>query len=184
MREEKMRLFKNILLIVALVFSVSTLSYAKSYTKTKYVKVKKSYRITKWKTKRVPYQSCYYESVPVQYTEYVDVYEKNPAAPVLGAVAGGVIGHQFGGGRGKDLATVVGALAGGTLANQHYGTKHYRKPVTRTRYEQRRVCRTYYKTKRYKVRRWKNIAYYKGKKIVKISKHRLRRIPVKVRISY
>ncbi|ESC46316.1 hypothetical protein SEENP078_01139 [Salmonella enterica subsp. enterica serovar Newport str. RI_10P078] len=28
---------------------------------------------------------------------------------MLGAVAGGVIGHQFGGGRGKDVATVVGA---------------------------------------------------------------------------
>ena len=179
-----MKIIKNILLVSALVFSVSTISYAKSYTKTKYVKVTKRYQITKWKTKEVPYQSCYYETVPVQYTTYEDVYEKNPAAPILGAVAGGVVGHQFGSGRGKDLATVVGAIAGGTLANKQYGTKHYRKPVTRTRYEQRRVCRTYYKTKRYKVRRWKNIGYLNGKKIVKISKYKLKRIPVKVRVSY
>lgn len=39
-------------------------------------------------------------------------------ASVLGAVAGGVIGHQFGGGRGKDVATVVGALGGGYAGNQ------------------------------------------------------------------
>jgi len=176
-----MRILKNILLISALVL---TTSYAKSYTKTKYVKVSKSYVITKWKTKEVPYKSCHYETVPVRYTAYEDVYEKNQAAPVLGAVAGGVLGHQFGGGKGKDLATVVGALAGGTIANNQYGTRHYKRPVTRTRYEQKKVCKTYYKTKRYKVKRYKNIGYLNGKKIVKISTKRLKRIPVKVRVSY
>lgn len=40
----------------------------------------------------------------------------------LGAVAGGVIGHQFGGGRGKDVATVVGALGGGYAGNQIQGS--------------------------------------------------------------
>ena len=176
-----MKIIKNILLISALVLSVS---HAKSYTKTKYVKVTKHVKVLKWRTKEVPYTSCHYENVPVQYTDYEDVYEKNQAAPILGAVAGGVIGHQFGGGRGKDLATVVGALAGGSIANNRYGRKHYRRPVTRTRYEQRRVCNTYYKTKRYRVKRWKNIGYLKGKRITKISKYRLKRIPVKVRISY
>jgi uncharacterized protein YcfJ len=176
-----MKIIKNILLISALVLSVS---HAKSYTKTKYIKVTKSYKTTIWKKKEVPYQKCYYENVPVQYTAYEDVYEKNPAAPIIGGVVGGVVGHQFGGGRGKDLATVVGALAGGTIANNQYGTKHYKRPVTRTRYEQRQVCHTYYKTKRYRVTRWKNIGYYKGKRIVKTTKHRLRRIPVRVRVSY
>ncbi len=33
--------------------------------------------------------------------------ENHIMARLLGAVAGGVIGHQFGGGRGKDVATVV-----------------------------------------------------------------------------
>lgn len=37
---------------------------------------------------------------------------------VLGAVAGGVIGHQFGGGRGRDVATVAGALGGGYAGNR------------------------------------------------------------------
>ena len=176
-----MKILKNILLISALVLSVS---HAKSFTKTKYIKVKKSIKTVVWKTKEVPYQSCHYESVPVTYTDYEDVYENNPAAPIVGGALGGVIGHQFGKGRGKDVATVVGAIAGSVVANNQYGQKHYRKPVTKTRNEQKRVCNTYYKTKRYKVTRWKNIAYLNGKKIVKISKYKLKKIPIKVRISY
>lgn len=37
---------------------------------------------------------------------------------VIGAVAGGVIGHQFGGGTGRDVATVLGALGGGLLGTR------------------------------------------------------------------
>jgi outer membrane lipoprotein SlyB len=37
---------------------------------------------------------------------------------VGGAVVGGVLGHQVGGGRGKDLATVVGAIGGGVAGHQ------------------------------------------------------------------
>ena len=40
------------------------------------------------------------------------------AGAVLGAAAGGVAGHQVGGGRGKDVATVIGALAGAYAGNQ------------------------------------------------------------------
>ena len=36
----------------------------------------------------------------------------------LGAILGGVAGHQVGGGRGKDLATVGGAILGGVAGNQ------------------------------------------------------------------
>jgi outer membrane lipoprotein SlyB len=37
---------------------------------------------------------------------------------VIGSVAGGVLGHQFGGGNGRDVATVAGALAGGYAGAQ------------------------------------------------------------------
>jgi len=40
------------------------------------------------------------------------------AATVLGAIAGGVLGHQVGGGHGKDAATVGGAVVGGLVGNQ------------------------------------------------------------------
>ena len=36
---------------------------------------------------------------------------------VLGAAAGGIIGHQFGGGSGRDVATVIGAVGGGLAGN-------------------------------------------------------------------
>lgn len=58
----------------------------------------------------------------------------------LGAVAGGVIGHQFGGGRGKDVATVVGALGGGYAGNQIQGSMQ--QGDTYTTSEQR--CKTVY----------------------------------------
>ena len=37
---------------------------------------------------------------------------------VLGGIAGGVIGHQVGGGRGKDVATIAGALGGAYAGHQ------------------------------------------------------------------
>jgi uncharacterized protein YcfJ len=41
----------------------------------------------------------------------------DPGAAVLGAIIGGVLGHQVGGGRGKDAATVGGAIAGAAIGN-------------------------------------------------------------------
>lgn len=40
------------------------------------------------------------------------------AGTAIGAVAGGVLGNQVGGGKGKTLATVGGAVAGGVVGNQ------------------------------------------------------------------
>lgn len=37
---------------------------------------------------------------------------------VAGAIIGGLVGHQLGGGNGKTLTTVFGAMAGGSLANR------------------------------------------------------------------
>jgi len=34
-----------------------------------------------------------------------------------GAIIGGIIGNQFGGGSGKDVATILGAIIGGSVAN-------------------------------------------------------------------
>jgi uncharacterized protein YcfJ len=38
---------------------------------------------------------------------------------VLGAIVGGVAGHQVGGGRGNDVATGAGAVVGGLIGNQY-----------------------------------------------------------------
>jgi outer membrane lipoprotein SlyB len=45
-------------------------------------------------------------------------HHNHVGATVAGAVVGGVIGHQIGGGRGKDLATVGGAVAGGYAGHE------------------------------------------------------------------
>ena len=39
----------------------------------------------------------------------------NVPGAIVGAVIGGVLGHQVGGGRGQDIATVGGAIAGGAV---------------------------------------------------------------------
>ncbi len=52
----------------------------------------------------------------------------------IGAVLGGVLGHQIGGGKGKDLATVGGAVAGGVAGHK---IQRHRQERTRT---VERVC--------------------------------------------
>ena len=47
----------------------------------------------------------------------------NIVGAALGAAGGGIIGHQFGGGKGKDLATIGGAIAGGTAGHQMIPTR-------------------------------------------------------------
>lgn len=43
--------------------------------------------------------------------------DANVGGALLGAVIGGVLGHQVGGGRGQDIATAGGAVAGGVLGS-------------------------------------------------------------------
>ncbi|EPX2693112.1 glycine zipper 2TM domain-containing protein [Salmonella enterica subsp. enterica serovar Senftenberg] len=88
-------------------------------------------------TVKTPRQEC--RNVTVTHRRPVQD-ENRIAGSVLGAVAGGVIGHQFGGGRGKDAATVVGALGGGYAGNQIQGSMQESDTYTTT--QQR--CKTVY----------------------------------------
>jgi uncharacterized protein YcfJ len=56
-----------------------------------------------------PKQRCWVEAEQV-----VQTFAPDPSM-LTGTVLGGVIGHQFGGGRGKDLATIGGAVAGAAV---------------------------------------------------------------------
>jgi outer membrane lipoprotein SlyB len=47
---------------------------------------------------------------------------------VLGAAAGGLVGHQFGRGHGRDVATVLGAIGGGIAGHQVEGNYTNRQP--------------------------------------------------------
>lgn len=73
---------------------------------------------------------------------------KSITAELLGGIVGGAVGHQFGSGRGQDLATVVGAVLGGSVAHD-IERKHYAKrdsyPVTT---ERCKVVNDYYTEER------------------------------------
>jgi uncharacterized protein YcfJ len=62
------------------------------------------------------------------------------AGTAVGAVIGGVLGHQIGGGDGKKLATAGGAVAGGYAGNKIQENMQEKNTVEETR----RVCKTVY----------------------------------------
>lgn len=58
-------------------------------------------------------------------TEQELVEDKNKGWKVFGgALLGGVIGNQFGGGSGRDIATVLGAIIGGSAVNNNNPQYH------------------------------------------------------------
>jgi uncharacterized protein YcfJ len=60
-----------------------------------------------------PEQRCWIEHQPG--TEQSG--DRNVGGAIAGALIGGVLGHQVGGGSGKDLATAGGAIAGGVIGS-------------------------------------------------------------------
>jgi uncharacterized protein YcfJ len=61
--------------------------------------------------------------------------EPNVGGAVIGALIGGVLGHQVGGGRGKDVATAGGAVAGAVIGSNagRDGGSGYDRDVQRCR---------------------------------------------------
>jgi uncharacterized protein YcfJ len=89
------------------------------------------------KSIRTPRQECHDEQV----TRQAPVKDEHQVVGTLaGAVIGGVIGHQIGGGSGRDIATVAGAAGGGYAGNRVQKNLQDRDTVTTT--EQK--CQTVY----------------------------------------
>lgn len=92
-------------------------------------------------------------STPVAVTECVNVdvpvYGQKPASTgdaVAGAIIGGLLGNQFGEGKGKDAMTVLGAIAGADAAsrntrNEIVGYRTERQCSEVTRYKDESVRR-------------------------------------------
>lgn len=87
------------------------------------------------KTSNHPTQECHDEAVTVQ-KPVKD--EHQILGTAIGAVVGGVAGHQVGGGDGKKIATVVGAAAGAYAG--HEIQKNQQEKDTQTVTKQ--VCKT------------------------------------------
>jgi|TARA_B110000503_G_scaffold138987_1_gene226273 uncharacterized protein YcfJ len=77
---------------------------------------------------QVPQQQCHNENRVIS-------HGGSGANTAAGAVIGGVIGNQFGGGDGKTAMTILGAILGADTANRNAGQK---------RVEQVTVCDTVY----------------------------------------
>jgi len=74
------------------------------------------------------------------------------AGTAIGAVAGGLLGSQIGGGTGRTLATVGGAAAGGYAGNQVQKNMQEKDTVSRTERRCRTVQESHTRTIGYDVR--------------------------------
>ena len=89
------------------------------------------------KTVQTPRQDCHDETV----THQAPVKDQHQImGTVAGAVIGGVMGHQIGGGTGRDIATVAGVAGGGYAGNRVQ--KNLQDKDTYTTTEQK--CNTVY----------------------------------------
>ena len=117
-------------------------------------------------TGRVTAVDPIYTNVPVDeprtYCHQVEVpvYGRGPAQPgdvVVGAIVGGAIGHQFGSGDGRDLATALGVILGADAAS-----RRGRDVVVGYQLEQQ--CRTEYVRNSYQeIAGWR--VYYRWKDV-------------------
>jgi len=172
--------------IMALATS-AIIAQAGSFSVNQYVKVERSKAKYENVTRRTPYEECWDERVPVKRNHRRRYGNNNNGlGTLIGGVAGGILGHQIGGGSGKTVATVggaiIGSIVGNNLSRRNYNNDNGYEYVT---YETRRRCKTHYnESSERKFAGYKNIGYYKGKKILKYSQRKLNYIPVTITVSY
>jgi uncharacterized protein YcfJ len=100
-------------------------------------------------TTKTPKQVC--DEVAV--SEQAPVKDPNRiAGTAIGAVAGGVVGSQIGGGSGRTLATIAGAAGGGYAGNQVQKNLQEKNTVSRAETRCKTVYESHSKTVGYDVR--------------------------------
>jgi len=171
-------------IIAILVLTLISLQ-AETITIRDKVKVISSEPIYNTITKRIPYEECWDEEIPINH-KGSGSNNPNAVGSIIGGAAGGVLGHQVGKGRGNTAATIGGAIIGTMLGNQYIGDgsqNNYQEPYTT--YETRKRCTTkYYEDEDRKFIGYKNIAKYKGRTIIKVSRKKLRHIKLNISINY
>ena len=116
-------------------------SYGDSRAVFDYAKVLSVAPVVRYVTVTTPVEECW-DDVQTYTTRN---YSPGRAGKTLfGAIVGGVVGHQFGSGRGNDAATIAGSLLGAAIGNNaarntpDYYTTRYSRPV--------RHCETNYQS--------------------------------------
>jgi len=139
-----------------------------------YARVISSKPIVNYVTVKTPVRECWEE---MQYYTVDRRARHGDGATLVGALIGGVVGHQFGSGSGKDAATVAGTLIGAAIGSdasrQHYNGRRIERvarPVERckTRYQSHREKRIdgYSVTYRYNGQRYRTeMPYDPGRRI-------------------
>jgi uncharacterized protein YcfJ len=134
---------KKLVTIAAVLSMFGSAAFANQVTAT-VVDMRETYRDV---VKQVPVQSCQTIDVPI-YKEVVTGGGGASTGDVLaGAIIGGVIGNQFGNGKGKDAMTVLGAIVGADSVNK----KGQRETVI-VGYRQQQQCSTVYEQQQVSVR--------------------------------
>lgn len=136
---------KNIVTLAAVLSMFGSSVFAnQNKIETSVVSMQESYRT---EIKDVPVDSCKVVEVPIYETRRIGG-QASTGDTLAGALIGGVIGNQFGGGKGKDAATVLGAILGADAANKKGG----RQETIIVGYRQTQQCTTSYQSKKTKVR--------------------------------
>ncbi len=123
--------------------------------------------VVRYVTVRSPIRECWED------TEHYTVDNRRAGVggrTLFGAIVGGVIGHQFGSGRGRDAATIAGTVIGASIANDAarrdggYARSEQSRPVTR--------CETKYQShEEERVDGYKVIYVYNGQKYATQTPH-------------
>jgi uncharacterized protein YcfJ len=179
---------KNIKLLIAglIYISVSSVS-AKSMDSYEYVDVIKSKPIYKNSNVRVPYEEVvsrpYSVKVPCGDSYIREDRNSLGIDTIIGAGLGIAIGNKIGKGRGRDAARVIGGLVGANIANATRDSRYQRNYCTETRYKDVVITKYDYRTEK-KIRGYKNVFVYKGKRYTKKSNYPLKTIRITTSISY
>ena len=81
----------------------------------------------------VPVEECWQE--PVTRHHHVEYGGNRTAATLAGGLLGGIIGHQFGKGRGQKVSTALGTIIGAHVGHDALGRSGHGKTTTYTSYE-------------------------------------------------
>ncbi|MCK9336773.1 MAG: glycine zipper 2TM domain-containing protein [Arcobacteraceae bacterium] len=139
----------------------ATMSFANAESVN--IKVTEQIAITKpFTTKVKTGERCYEDTVEVLVNCGNEDTNAIGIDTLIGATLGVIVGHQIGGGSGKDAAKIVGGLGGGYIANQQRNNKQCKTYNQVTRCEPTYEYITEEKTVGYR-----NCAEYNGQKICK-----------------
>lgn len=92
------------------------------------------------------------------------------AATVAGAVIGGLVGNQFGDGKGKTLMTIAGTILGGVTA-YHYNQNDHNSVQDSQRCQPQKPAKHYLVSYHYQGQQYQTVLNYRPEKSIPIALH-------------